>query len=103
MKFNRRRIVLVAFLIPLLGLLAAAGYYVYQKDQTDRALARVLAQLDRDEPGWRLDDLEGKRPVIPPEQDSARLILKLHAQIPNGWATFNADETWSEAAPGAPL
>jgi hypothetical protein len=38
-------------------------------------LTQVLAELDRREPGWRLDGLESQRQVLPPEQNSALPIL----------------------------
>jgi hypothetical protein len=33
-----------------------------------------MDELDREDPGWRLDELEARRKVIPPEQNSARVI-----------------------------
>src|SRR5579864_8660786 len=103
MKLGKRRILLVGFLIPMLVLVSGAGYYFYQQNHAERALATVLADLDRNAPGWRLADLEKKRPVPPPEQDSAKLILKLHAKMPNNWGLADRDETWRELPPGEPL
>jgi hypothetical protein len=38
-------------------------------------LPQVLADLDRREPGWRLDGLEAQRKVLPPEQNAALAVL----------------------------
>lgn len=85
MKFSKRRVIAVALLIPLLGLLAAVGYYVHRKQATAAELTELLAALDRDDPGWRLLELEQKRTAIPPKQDSGPVILKLKRQVRRDW------------------
>lgn len=99
------RIVAIAVVTLLVVVLAPTGYYVYRRSVAQRELAAILAELDRDDPGWRLADLERTRSAVPPEQDSAPLILKLKRQVPNGWWKDAEGEgpQWSESPPGEPL
>jgi hypothetical protein len=106
MKISKRRIFTVAIAVPLLGLLAAAGYFVHQRQTASGELSEVLRALDRDEPGWRLEALELKRTSIPPEQDSGPVILKLRRQVgKDWWKDDKAEVPWNkvESPPGDPL
>jgi hypothetical protein len=66
--------------------LAAYGYLWYR---ADAALRAELARLDRDDPGWRLDDLEAARATVPEEENSARVVVATAGMLPEGW---HADE-----------
>jgi hypothetical protein len=68
---RRRRI-----LFALLGVaaLAVAGFAVaviLRREAAARHLAAVVAEIDRTDPGWRLDDLERARPDVPDAENSA--------------------------------
>ena len=56
-------------------------------------LDQVIAQLDRDDPGWRLEDIEANREVIPQDENSARVVLLVAHSLPKGW---NKDEVNKE-------
>src|SRR5882724_3226365 len=105
MTHTKRRIVAIALVTSLLALVAPGGYYVYRRTEAQRELAAILTDLDRNDPGWRLADLDTKRAAVPPEQDSAPLILTLRRQVPNGWWKDPEGEgpQWSELPPGEPL
>ncbi|MBI3411703.1 MAG: hypothetical protein HY040_25515 [Planctomycetes bacterium] len=45
----------------------------------DADLAEIIAQLDRDDPNWRLEDIEAQRREVPPEENSALQAMQVHA------------------------
>jgi hypothetical protein len=65
-----RWLVIVAVLIavPILGLV---GFYFVSRYQGQRALDEAIAEADRLDPGWRLEDIEKLRTAVPPEQNAA--------------------------------
>ncbi len=101
--FSKRRICAVVVLLPLLVLLGGVGYYALQQALAEHELQEVVVALDRDEPGWRLTDIEQQRTTLPAEQNSAPLILKLKGQVPKGWWKEVAEEKWRDLPAGVPL
>jgi hypothetical protein len=62
----------------LFGLLLLAfliGGYYWLFYLAHRELDAALAEVDRLDPGWRLEDLEAAREVLPPEQNSAPQVM----------------------------
>jgi hypothetical protein len=57
--------------------LAVAAYVFYFAWSAERRLEQAIAQLDRRDPGWRLEELEAHRKVIPPDENSAFQIRKV--------------------------
>jgi hypothetical protein len=55
----------------LLFCLAGGAYVFYFFKSAEYRLQQTLAELDRRDPGWRLEELEARRKVIPPEVNSA--------------------------------
>src|ERR1039457_643238 len=56
-----------------------------QSWQADRRYQAAVADADRLDPGWRLDDLLAAREKVP---DAANSALRVHAifdQLPGGW------------------
>jgi len=80
----RRRLV-KSFIILLVIILPLLGIYLYQRLAVDRDLADAIAELDRSDPGWRLDDVLARRQPIPDEQNSATIIRAAHKLLPKGW------------------
>jgi hypothetical protein len=80
---RRRRWLKIFFILVLLSLPAIAIYF-YHRKSADRELADVIAELDRSSPGWRLDDVLARRPLIPAEQNSATIIRAAHKLLPKG-------------------
>jgi len=63
-------------LIILLGLLfMGAGGFVLFIWLSTSALERLMAEMDRDDPGWRLEEIEAKRRVTPDERNAAIQVL----------------------------
>jgi ABC-type transport system involved in multi-copper enzyme maturation permease subunit len=69
-------------LLPL-GLLQ--GWYFLESVSAERRLQKALAEADRLDPGWTLEDLEAKRVVLPDDQNSAVHVKTVHQMIPPGW------------------
>jgi hypothetical protein len=61
-------------------------YLVYSSDQ---ALREAIAEADRLDPGWRPRELEEKRAVIPDEQNSALVLLRVKGLLPLNWPFWN--------------
>src|SRR5216683_4489956 len=80
----KRRFALAA----LLGILFAGlliGWYFYSNSLSDRELQDAIAEADRLDPGWRLEELEAKRAVIPAAENSAEQILAIKNMLPTPW------------------
>jgi hypothetical protein len=56
-----------------------------QEDITPDLLQGAVAEADRLDPGWRIDELEKKRVVIPDEQNSAVVIEHAKSLLPENW------------------
>jgi hypothetical protein len=52
---------------------------------SDKELQDAIAETDRLDPGWRLEDLEAKRAVIPATENSAEQILAIKSLMPKSW------------------
>jgi hypothetical protein len=52
----------------------------------DDEVLQVVAELNRTDPGWRLEQLEAKRAVVPPERNSASRIAAVKRLLPAGWS-----------------
>jgi hypothetical protein len=69
----RKRLRIGTIAVLCLGVVGG-GFLFYALRSGESRLQRVMDKLDREDPGWRLDELEARRKVIPPEQNSARPI-----------------------------
>jgi hypothetical protein len=65
--------------VPILGLL---GFYLSIK----MGLNSLMAELDRTDPGWRLEEIEAKRANYPAAQNAALAIPKIKALLTQGWS-----------------
>src|SRR5262249_12201063 len=59
---------------------------VYFHRKVTRALAEALAELDEADPGWRLEEIEAAREVIPEAENSARVVMAALKFLPRRWA-----------------
>jgi ABC-type transport system involved in multi-copper enzyme maturation permease subunit len=85
-------------LLPLV--LMGAGYRLLSV-RAQEELDATVAQLDRSDPGWRLEDLEAARKAIPDEQNAAPLILEAHQLMPAKWPD-KFDGTMQDSVAQAP-
>jgi hypothetical protein len=72
---KRRLVLIVAGLITLL-VAALAGLFFYNQHLAETALDEAIAEADRLDPGWRLEDIDKQRTAVPLEQNAA---VHIHA------------------------
>src|SRR5262245_34704450 len=81
----------------LVSLLLFFGFpaclYFYMAWSAARDTESALAETDRLDPGWRLDDIEAAREMLDPTQNSALFIIKLNAKAGRGGKTWRQEFT----------
>jgi hypothetical protein len=83
-RLHRRRLLLAAaVLLLLVGPLV--GLYLYLRGAPDREVQAAVAETDRLDPGWRFEDLQQQRPVIPDEQNAALCVTAARNLMPTAW------------------
>jgi hypothetical protein len=83
---KRRRRLLGCGLVLLVLLAACGGFYGYLLHKFDADLADAVAEADRQDPdGWRLDDIEAHRKVLPDEENAALVVQKVKNNMPAKW------------------
>ena len=83
-------------------LLVALASYGIRAYVVRTRLQRVLAQLDQEEPGWRLEDVEASRATVPDAQNSALTIIDLGKNLPkspNRWIEPDLDDQLQKTEP----
>ena len=86
---------LVVFLAIFIGL--PAGYYGYVRWSLDRDLAEAIAETDRLDPRWRLEDIEADRKAYPDEQNAAIPMMMVTRLVER---TPVPPVPWLSASPG---
>jgi hypothetical protein len=79
---KRRRNWLV---LGLLLVILLASWYFLSGYLAQRYLEAALAEVDRLDPGWRLEDLEAARTVVRPEENSAPWVMLARGLMPAKW------------------
>jgi len=80
----KRRFVFAGLLVVLIAGLFV-GWHFYTGFISDKELRDAIAEADRLDPGWRLEELEAKRAVISVAENSAEQVLAIKALIPKPW------------------
>jgi hypothetical protein len=62
-------------------------------------LQATLAELDRTDPGWRLEDIEAAREPIPEGENSARVVVAVARLLPKDWPPQDFDLRFLHLAP----
>lgn len=76
---RRKRRWIIRFLCGLVVLTALYfGAREFLDLGADAALSEIIAQLDRDDPNWRLEEIEAQRRVVPDEENSALHAMQVH-------------------------
>lgn len=81
----RRRILIALAVIPALVLTALVGGYFYALKIADDTLRDAIAEADRLDPDWRLEEIEARREDIPPEENAAERVARARDLIPDDW------------------
>jgi hypothetical protein len=80
----KRRLIYAGCLV-LLIIAGLVGWYFYTSFISNKELRNAIAEADRLDPGWRLEELEAKRAVIPPAENAAEQVLAIRAMMPQPW------------------
>jgi hypothetical protein len=94
-----KRLLLFSGLVVILLVAAGIGTFFVQGSRDRDRLARILADLDENDPGWRLEDIEAARPTPLEESNSARIVVAVHRMLPRGALDFKAMEPPNELPP----
>src|SRR5438874_208697 len=84
-SFPWRRALLALFAVLVLAGLGFFGYGWYERDRAEKKLADIIEQLDRDDPGWRLADIEATRRPVADAENGALLAASIYRQLPEKW------------------
>ena len=57
----------------------------WRRHQAQHVLDEAIAAVDRSEQGWRLDDLEAARKVVPEAENPALVVLEARDLMPKEW------------------
>jgi len=80
--FSKRLVGGTLLLLPCCLMLC---WYGYTHWAAEKSLEEAITNADRLDPGWRLQDLEDKRAVIPDPENSSLLIREVKAHLPENW------------------
>lgn len=84
---RRRRLILLGLFVLLV--VVSVGLFNYYYPEWD--LQAAIAETDRLDPGWRLEDMQKARAEISDEDNGALLVLAAAAVIPASWSS----EIWA--------
>ncbi len=82
----------------LLVALGISHHYLLSSKAQDR-LGRTLAELDESDPGWRLEDLERARPVLPDLENSALVLRGAYKLKPAKLPDYKVMERFDKLPP----
>jgi hypothetical protein len=82
----------------ILTMLTILGVF-WHRDKMASKLQQMLAEMDRTDLGWRLENIEAAREEMPDEDNSARVILEAAKQMPKRWPSADFHEEHYRLAP----
>jgi hypothetical protein len=83
----------------LLALIGLGVRLYYRHHEAVTKLEEAVAALDRDDPGWRLEDIEAAREQVPEAENSARVVVAAAKLLPQGWPRPEFDEPFGRLGP----
>ncbi len=86
---KRRRRILLRGAIVVVGCMAALIFCAMWI--SDRSLQRAMAETDRLDPGWRMEELEAKRAFVPDEENSGLVVAAVVPLMPPGWPGWDVN------------
>jgi hypothetical protein len=82
---------------------AVGACFLFMLYRADVRLRLLEAQLDRDDPGWRLDDIEAARAQIPAAENSAVAVIAACGLFPTNTLPVDVTNPFAELPANAPL
>jgi hypothetical protein len=89
-RIGRRVLFLLLGAVVLIG----AGLFaraMVGRQQAEARLKALMAKLDEEDPGWRLNEMEAARATVPDARNSALTIVEVSRLIPKDWPP---QDTW---------
>jgi hypothetical protein len=78
-----------ALLVLLVG---AVVLYLLHRHRLQQRLDETLAEMDREHPGWRLDEIEASRETVPDAENGALCVLAAGQHLPFNWDGSSLEE-----------
>lgn len=97
-KPRRRWLKRISCGLLLLFILAACAWG-WRHHSAKQRLDKALTELDRTDPGWRLEEIEAAREQIPEEENSARIVLAADRLLPKDWPPKELGDRLAHLAP----
>ena len=85
MKSRWAKRILIALVTVLVILSIPVGLELYARSQARADLEKIIAELDRTDPRWRLEDIEVDRQPVPADMNSAKTVVGAHRLLPKTW------------------
>jgi hypothetical protein len=92
---RRRRLRLSLGCVLLAAIALVVGAYFYSSYEAEKRLQAAIAAADRDDPYWRLEDLEAQREAIPDGKNSALIVAAAAQLVPSGGYNFTSMQAHS--------
>jgi hypothetical protein len=90
----------VWFLLAVLACLAVPFCdRAYHHHAVAKELENALADMDRQEPGWHLKDVEAARAVIPDDQNCTVVVRDAFGRLPHGWPSAELSDRFYNLSP----
>ncbi|HTU90843.1 MAG TPA: hypothetical protein VMF69_12260 [Gemmataceae bacterium] len=90
---------LILLFLALAVMIPVAFAWAWQHHLLQQRLDEALAELDRTDPGWRLEEIEAGREPIPEEQNSARVVIAASKLLPKRWPPRDFDHLFGHLVP----
>jgi hypothetical protein len=84
-------------LLLLVPVALVQAWYFLHSAAAERRLQNAIAEADRLDPGWRLEELEAKRDVLPDDRNSAVQVAAVHQLRPRDWPSHLFQERFDIA------
>ncbi len=75
------------------------GCYAYYRHRLAADLAAYLADLDRTDPGWRRQDIEAARAIVPDAENAATVAEAAFRTLPKGWSSPYSTVSFDDLPP----
>jgi hypothetical protein len=87
----------------LVALIAIVIRQAWRHHEIAKNLQETLAEMDRTEPSWRLQDIEAARERVPEDENSARVVVAATKLLPKNWPALEFDNLFTHLTPEAQL
>jgi hypothetical protein len=83
----------------LLALLGFGIRFAYRHYRAVAGIEEAVAALDREDPGWRLQEIEAARAQVPDTENGARVVIATSGLLPRAWPSDKFVERFDKRTP----